>query len=124
MKIRQNYVSNSSSSSCVIDNWKSLSERKKKMILEYRTYVKATWVANGIPIREDSSGVEIDESAIEPDSELSSLRYKLDFGYVDNGWHFHESDDGGMTAFTIMDNFDLGMWLKHIKGVKWHYEDY
>lgn len=122
MKARHSFVSNSSSSSFVIINWSSLSERKKRMIMDYKECVKATWIANSIPIESaEHDMTHIDFNAIK-DDETRELAEKLDFGWIDN-WYFSEAKDGCMDAMTYMDNFNLGKWLDYLGGVVYRYTE-
>ena len=144
MKRRDGYVSNSSSSSFVILNWKELDEVKRDMILHYGDHVLELWKSNGLPIaQKNGNDAHIDMDALpdvnppddvckdiqrniqwqrehEADFRLRELAEDLDFGWLDCNWRFREKD-GVLDMVTSMDNFDMEKWLGHIGGVEFRW---
>lgn len=99
MKIRNSFVSNSSSSSFVILK-DSLSERQIDMILDYIRYVK-----NFIKKDEEKYvGVNFDESYDNPNRE-KRLKFRFEY-YNSDPWNISEYEDF-IFGETSMDNFDM-----------------
>ena len=112
MKKRINFVSNSSSSSCVIHNWSAVSNEKKDMVLNPYPYVVSVWKrANCKFVCDDKFKT----------GHLEQQDNILDFGFLGDWWRnqYNEQKDE-MEFTTSMDNFDLFNWLDYI-GVA--YED-
>ncbi len=106
MKKRINFVSNSSSSSCVIHNWSEISDEKKDMVLNPYPYVVGIWK------RANCKFVCNDEFKT---GHLEQQDNILDFGFLGDWWRnqYNEQKDE-MEFTTSMDNFDLFNWLDYI----------
>lgn len=118
MKKRDGYVSNSSSSSCLILNWSSLSERKKEMIENYWEFVPLVWKSYNLPISEDGDCLNKD-SIPDEDEDTWELADKLDFGYVDKGWSRLGKEGKTLRLWTSIDNFSMSKWLDFIGGIEY-----
>lgn len=144
MKLKSNYVCNSSSSSFVILNWSELDNEKKGMVLNYGEHVLEVWNQNGLPVKKEYNDFHIDFDAL-PKSGLSSeyveshsveeiaqwfrehgndesdgLVDRLDFGWVDDYWRFREKD-GRLEMTTSMDNFDMEKWMDYVGGIEYEW---
>ena len=132
MKIRSNYVSNSSSSSFVVYNWFDIPESKRNYIKDYDKNALILWKENNIPFRTINRGsepeYEFDECMIDSviDTNLSDELYDkvydkflvYAFGFVNNGIKFEFEEHKDRNTCTIkacMDNFDMENWLKYNK---------
>lgn len=107
MKIRNGYVSNSSSSSFIIYDWFDLSEEKRQFVKNYRENVLKLWKEKNVPVIEDGDGFFHVETE------------QLDFGWIaNNEWFFEEYiNENICTVWTVIDNFDMAKWL-HYNNVK------
>lgn len=117
MKLRLNYVSNSSSASYIIPNWSSLPEEKKNLIKDYDANALKVWQDHGLEFKTDGRILYLS---------LFGIDSPLDFGIIDDDirWHFKEQEDGSCILETIMQNFDMHAWLDY-NGIKFEviYED-
>lgn len=97
MKIRAGFVSNSSSSSFVINKSK-LTEEQIYKILNYDSESKKYWSSvENYPFKDDCD-----------------TYYKLnDIGISDNGWTLDETDDS-IEGWTVMNNFDFRSYMELI----------
>ena len=114
MKVRNGFVSNSSSSSFVIDK-KYLTDEQIGKILNY--HEEATRMVNEGKARED---LRWDDPRCQDDSYVELP----DFGYLDNDWWINETETT-IEGSCIIDNFSMMTFLRAI-GVdtsKVSYED-
>ena len=111
MKKRNNYVSNSSSSSCIVYDWNLLNDLKKDMILNPYKYVVQAWKqANCKFVCND----KFQSGHLEQHDEI------LDFGFLGEWWrNKYNVENDTMEFTTLMDNFNLLNWLNYIGGVKY-----
>lgn len=118
MKLRLNYVSNSSSASYILPDFFLLPKEKINFIREYDIGALKVWHDHGLEFEADGDG-SIHLSLFGIDS-------PLDFGIVDASdcWYFDGQSDGSCKVHTAMDNFDMRAWLEY-NGVKYkvEYED-
>lgn len=121
MKIRNGYVSNSSSSSFVIYNWFDISEDKRLYIKNYDENSFDVWKKKKLEfISEGTDGVvqEFPFYGKEIHLKHSNINSKYNFGYLNDGsrWHFYENKiRNTCTVETSMDNFNMDNWLKYNK---------
>ena len=134
MKIRSNYVSNSSSSSFVIYNWFDLTEDKRNYIKDYDKNALQVWKNNNIPFRKPSwkdtnELVFDDEDAWNQTFGNESIPEQLEdekydkliqfaFGFIFNEciWYFQENQKRNTCLVTTsMNNFNMEAWLKYNK---------
>ncbi len=121
MKIRSNFVSNSSSSSFIIYNWAKIPDDKKQKILDYKKYVVSEWKQLGVKTVCNKSFIrpmysDFGQNA-SPDGICMGSKY--DFGYIGDGsdWKFKERKENGILEMaTSMDNFAMDKWLDYIGG--------
>ena len=115
MKIRNGFVSNSSSSSFVVLK-DSLTEKQQEMIINYQDWVKffinldeENWKDSTI-FKSDSEIYQSDEYQ---EQQYKRLKYK--FEYCDSDpWRIMIYDDF-IFGETSMDNFDISTYLNYIK---------
>lgn len=123
MKIRNGFVSNSSSSSFVIHNWFDLSEDKRYYIENYDINALEVWRKKKIKYKKEKelSGYIQDFPFIGEeyyyDYEYEN-RQKYDFGWINNScrWKFIEDkENNSCIVKTSMDNFNMELWLRYNK---------
>lgn len=128
MKTRFGYVSNSSSSSYVILNWKSLDDEKKRMILEYYRYAYEAWKKAGVPIEYNAVNTEISAKDQEWGDYDKQIDNSLWFGCIEAApsWSFREDEkDGVLDMWTSMENFEMDVWMDYVGGISYrHTGDY
>ena len=128
MKTRFGYVSNSSSSSYVILNWKSLDDEKKRMILEYYRYAYEAWKKAGVPIEYNAVNTEITAKDQEWGDYDKQIDNSLWFGFIEASpsWSFREDEtDGVLDMWTSMENFEMDVWMDYVGGISYrHTGDY
>lgn len=105
MKIRNGFVSNSSSSSFVLLK-DSITAEQRDMILNYQE-----WAKFFIEL-EKGSFVEYKDPNEDYRENSDKLKYK--FEYYDEGWYLEEFDNY-IFGSTGMDNFRFGDFLEYIK---------
>lgn len=129
MKIRSNYVSNSSSSSYVIYNWNNISDDKKQKILEYQVHAIEEWKKLGVKLIVEKGWVHPDyrkgysEQDIDADGKID-IDSKYDFGWVEKDicWRFRENKEKGILEMTTsMDNFDMEAWMDYLGEINYCY---
>ena len=126
MKARFGYVSNSSSSSYFIYNWKDLPDEKKRKVLEYWKYAYQVWMDAGVEMEYDKvnksvnalnqDGWRLDDESKDP------IDRRLAFGWIEVSpcWYFREDkEDGVLDMWTVMENFAMDKWLDYIGGIKY-----
>jgi hypothetical protein len=106
MKIRNGFVSNSSSSSFVILK-DSLTEEQYNMIIKYKE-----WVIFFIDL-DEKNWIDKDGNSIPSDYEQEN-RLLNDFSYLDSIWNIVEYDYF-VFGETPMDNFDMYKFFDYIK---------
>ena len=124
MKTRFGYVSNSSSSSYVILNWKSLDEDKKRMILEYYRYAYEAWKKAGVPIEYNAVNTEITAREQEWGDYDKQIDKSLWFGFIEASpsWNFREDEkDGVLDMWTSMENFEMDVWMDYVGGISYRH---
>jgi NADPH-dependent ferric siderophore reductase len=92
MKIRNGFVSNSSSSSFIIDK-KKLTEKQIKMIFNHKFQI------------------------IKDNKHTSEKYYSYDYWTIDDNCKYYDDDRVYARAYTIMDNFDLINYCIDVVGV-------
>ncbi|MBR4316804.1 MAG: hypothetical protein IKP65_07590 [Alphaproteobacteria bacterium] len=122
MKIRQSYVSNSSSSSFVVFNWFDLSEDKRDYIKNYDVNALALWRKKKIKydIEPELSGFikDFPMNGEEYSYNHDNNKEKYDFGWINNScrWYFDENKKRNVCVIECsMDNFDMKRWLQYNK---------
>jgi hypothetical protein len=123
MKIRNGFVSNSSSSSFVIHNWFDLSEDKRYYIENYDINALEIWQKKKIKYKKEKelSGYIQDFPFIGEeyyyDCEYEN-RQKYNFGWINNScrWKFIKNEEKNECIVkTSMDNFNMELWLRYNK---------
>lgn len=126
MKIRANYVSNSSSASFIIYNWFDLSEDKRYYITDYDRNALEVWRKKKIKYRTDKDlyghiqdfpfcGEEYYLN-YKDNSEKKTEKYN--FGFINNSCRYkfvEDKENNTCTVSTSMTNFDMEVWLRYNK---------
>lgn len=125
MKIRINYVSNSSSASFIIYNWFDLSDDKRYYITNYDANALEVWQRKKVLYlkEQELSGYVQDFPFIGEEyyynySENESKKQKYDFGWINNTcrWKFKENKENNTCIVECsMTNFDMENWLRYNK---------
>lgn len=122
MKIRNNYVSNSSSASFIIYNWFDISEKKREFIMNYDHNALSVWKKNKIPFKKSNWRGELvfddEDISLELEDKTFEQFIKFSFGYIFNDcrWNFEENKENNTCLVTTsMDNFNMERWLKYNK---------
>ena len=124
MKIRNYFVSNSSSSSFVVLK-DSLSDKQLDMVLNYQTWVKLFIDIDEEENWKDAKEYESEKELYQSEEywEQRNNRLKYRFQYFDSDpWAIKEYDDF-IFGETSMDNFDMASFFNHINTnndyIKW-----
>ena len=130
MKIRSNYVSNSSSASFVVFNWFDLPEEKRDYIKNYDENAFEVWRKKKIKFETYKNEEGYSSNPPLYGKEYSYLyenkKEKYDFGFINDRcrWHFKENKDKNTCVVDCsMDNFFMENWLKY-NNVDFEEEDF
>lgn len=134
MKIRCNYVSNSSSASFVVYNWFDIPQEKREYIKNYDENALKVWEENNIPFLIDRENepyfhtgdvwkiaqdkIEASENKLSEKEidEIYEFYNKFAFGWLNNSciYSFEEHKERNTCNIeTSMTNFDMEVWLKY-----------
>ena len=137
MKIRNGYVSNSSSASFIVFNANKLTDKQRKMIFDYNDEALKIWKDKGVefkkrPIKKWKNNNYIDDFEYFIDDNYDFLPeddfyefYQIQFGFInsDPNWHIEENKSRNtIEGKTSMSNFNFEAWLKYID-VDFYYDD-
>ena len=134
MKIRSNYVSNSSSASFVVYNWFDIPKEKREYIRNYDENALKVWEENNIPFLIDRENepyfhegdvwkiaqdkIEASENKLSEKEidEIYEFYNKFAFGWLNNSciYSFEEHKERNTCDIkTSMANFNMEVWLKY-----------
>lgn len=120
MKIRSNYVSNSSSSSFIIHNWFDIPEDKRYYIECYDEGAFEIWHKKKLKYEKfkDDFVYCIEYPFYGEEYQLLEPNKKYNFGTLNNicRWRFEEDKETNTCKVSCsMDNFNMETWLKYNK---------